>query len=91
MLERVDALLAGERARATESPMKRRMRSSAALAPGRNEAEGFYLSDAFDAELAAARAAYAQAQAEVDAARGREQNASRASSGAKRSPATSSS
>jgi DNA mismatch repair ATPase MutS len=46
---------------------------SAALAPGRNEAAGFYLSDAFDAELAAARAAYAQAQAEVDAARGREQ------------------
>jgi DNA mismatch repair ATPase MutS len=46
---------------------------SAALAPGRNEAAGFYLSDAFDADLAAARAAYAQAQAEVDAARGREQ------------------
>jgi DNA mismatch repair ATPase MutS len=44
-----------------------------ALARGRNEAAGFYLSDAFDAELAAARAAYAQAQAELDAARGREQ------------------
>ena len=43
-----------------------------ALAPGGTEAGGFYLADAFDAELAAARSAHARAQAEVDAARGRE-------------------
>jgi DNA mismatch repair protein MutS2 len=42
-----------------------------ALAPGHGEA-GFYLADAFDAELAGARAAYAQAQAQLNAARGRE-------------------
>jgi DNA mismatch repair ATPase MutS len=71
-IERVDALLPaithGERiaSEATHAVME-------ALAPGRNEAAGFYLSDAFDAELATARAAYTQAQAEVDAARGREQ------------------
>jgi DNA mismatch repair protein MutS2 len=43
-----------------------------ALAPGGTEAGGFYLADAFDAELAAARSAHARTQAEVDAARGRE-------------------
>jgi len=72
MVERVDALLpattlwqptSGEAMHAVIT----------ALAPGHNEPEGFYLSDAFDAELAAARAAHAQAQAEVDAAHGREQ------------------
>ncbi|MGA2759784.1 MAG: hypothetical protein ABSF08_05635 [Candidatus Cybelea sp.] len=72
MLERVDALLP---ANALESRIASEATRAvtAALAPGRNEAAGFYLSDAFDAELAAARAACAQAQAEVDAARGREQ------------------
>jgi DNA mismatch repair ATPase MutS len=71
MLERVDASLAA-------SPLVQPIANDAtravseALVPGRSEAEGFYLADAFDAELAAARAAYAQAQAELNAARGRE-------------------
>ncbi len=71
-VERVDALLpASTLGQRTSS--KAMQAVVAALAAGHNAAEGFYLSDAFDAELAAARAAYAQAQAEVDAARGREQ------------------
>jgi DNA mismatch repair protein MutS2 len=44
----------------------------ALLLPGRGEAAGFYLSDAFDVNLAAARAVFAQTQAELDSARGRE-------------------
>ncbi len=43
----------------------------ALLGYGRSDA-GFYLSDAFDSDLAAARAAFAQAQATLEAARGRE-------------------
>jgi len=64
MLERVDASLA---ASALVKPIANEATHavSEALAPGRSDAEGFYLADAFDAELAAARAAYAQAQAEL--------------------------
>jgi DNA mismatch repair ATPase MutS len=71
MLERIDASLA-------TSTLVQSVANDAthavseALAPGGNEAEGFYLADAFEAELAAVRAAYAQAQAELNAARGRE-------------------
>jgi DNA mismatch repair protein MutS2 len=43
-----------------------------ALAVGQRDADRFYLDDAFDAELARARAQLAAAQAELDAARGRE-------------------
>jgi DNA mismatch repair ATPase MutS len=70
-VEHIDASLAG-------CALVQRLASEAtravseALLPGRNEAAGFYLSDAFDADMAAARAAYAEAQAEVTAARGRE-------------------
>jgi DNA mismatch repair protein MutS2 len=73
MVERIDASLEA-------SALGQRVGSEAthsvseALAPGRSEAAGFYLSDAFDAELAAARVAYAQAEAEVGTARGREQD-----------------
>ncbi|HLY03484.1 MAG TPA: hypothetical protein VKR56_13445 [Candidatus Cybelea sp.] len=71
MVERVDASpAAGALGQRISSEATRTVLE--ALAPGRREAAGFYLSDAFDAELAAARGAYAQAQAEVDAARGRE-------------------
>jgi DNA mismatch repair protein MutS2 len=71
MLERVDAsLAAGALVQPIANEATRAV--SEALAPGRSEAQGFYLADAFDAELAAARAAYAQAQAELNAARGRE-------------------
>jgi DNA mismatch repair protein MutS2 len=71
MVERVDASLA---AIALVQPIANEATHAVAeaLAPGRNGAEGFYLADAFDAELAVARAAYAQAQAELDAACGRE-------------------
>jgi DNA mismatch repair ATPase MutS len=43
-----------------------------ALAVSRSEAAEFYLADAFDADLAAARANLAQLQAEMEAVRGRE-------------------
>lgn len=69
IVERLDATLPAFEQRIASDATRA---VAAALAPGRNEAAGFYLSDAFDGELAAARAAYAQAQAEVDAARGRE-------------------
>lgn len=42
-----------------------------ALSPGRIRRTGFYLADAFDADLAAARAASAAAQAQYEAVRGR--------------------
>jgi DNA mismatch repair ATPase MutS len=71
ILERIDALLgASALVQAIANEATREV--SEALAAGRNEAEGFYLVDSFDAELAGARAAYAQAQAELNAARGRE-------------------
>ena len=83
MLERVDALLA---ASALVQPIANEATRavSEALAPGRSEAEGFYLADAFDAELAAARAAYAQAQAELNAARGQRARKRRARAGPRR-------
>lgn len=43
-----------------------------ALAPAGRDASAFYLADAFDAKLAAARALLGREQAELDAARGRE-------------------
>jgi DNA mismatch repair protein MutS2 len=45
--------------------------AAAALEPGRSGAFGFYLADAFDAALAAARAELGRTQAEYDAARAR--------------------
>ena len=71
MLERIDASLATS---TLVQPVANNATHavSEALAPGGNEAEGFYLADAFEAELTAVRAAYAQAQAELNAARGRE-------------------
>jgi DNA mismatch repair ATPase MutS len=70
MLERLDDLL-----QATALVQRVANEATAvvakALAPGCSGA-GFYLADAFDPELAAARATNAQAQAELGAARGRE-------------------
>jgi len=43
-----------------------------ALAPGYREPAGFYLTDGFDGDLAAARERLGREQAELDAARGRE-------------------
>jgi len=47
------------------------VRLEAALAPGRSDGNGFYLADAFDPALAAARGAAAQCQAAFDVARDR--------------------
>ena len=55
-----------------------------ALAIGQVEDDRFYLADAFDAELAAARARLARAQAELDALRGRESGARGARAGTRR-------
>ncbi len=55
-----------------------------ALAPGRTGAYEFYLADAFDVALAAARAELADAQADLDAARGRTLDADRGSAKARR-------
>ena len=46
-----------------------------ALAPAGRDASAFYIADAFDSSLAAARALLAREQAELDAARGRETRA----------------
>jgi DNA mismatch repair ATPase MutS len=76
MLQRIDAPLA---ASALAQPIANEATRAVleALKPGR-EGDGFYLADAFDAELAVARATYTQAQAELNAARGREnENAAR--------------
>ena len=71
MLERIDASLATSTlVQPVANDATRAV--SEALAPGGIGAEGFYLADAFEAELTAVRAAHAQAQAELNAARGRE-------------------
>jgi DNA mismatch repair protein MutS2 len=69
--ERLDAITAGR----TRSPRVVRdavVRAARALERGRSGRFGFYLGDEFDDELRSARAALSQAQAEHDAARGRE-------------------
>lgn len=70
-IERIDGLLAGS---ASCLPLANEAVRSvqAMLAVGDAGLSGFYLADAFDAELRALRDDLARAQAELDAARGRE-------------------
>ena len=70
-VDRVDGLVADHvsRPRLADDPVRAIFE---ALAPGRGEDGGFYLADAFDAGLEAAREALVREQAELDAARGRE-------------------
>jgi hypothetical protein len=68
--ERIDALFASGGLVAPLAPGAVR-EGARALELGRAGSFGFYLSDAFDAGLAAARSAHAAAQAEYDAVRGR--------------------
>jgi DNA mismatch repair protein MutS2 len=70
-IERIDALLAGiPCVSVIASPATKTVRT--ALAAGARAETGFYLSDAFDAELKTARGQLAKEQAEFDAARSRE-------------------
>ncbi len=69
-VERIDELLAGSSLPEIENDATSAVLT--ALDAGRTGASEFYLADAFDAGLAAARAALSQAQAELDAVRGRE-------------------
>lgn len=69
-MSRVDALLAGAGVPALASDAVRSVART--LEMGRSGKFGFYLADAFDVTLAAARDRLAQSQAEFDAARGRE-------------------
>jgi DNA mismatch repair protein MutS2 len=70
-LERVDELLSdfADHSRIA-NPASRAV--AAALAPGARGEFGFYLADAFDADLRSAREALAREQAQLDASRGRE-------------------
>jgi hypothetical protein len=71
-IERIDELLADlpeQRPIANESVRA----IAAALAPGGPKETGFYLADAFDPQLELARERLGREQAELDAARGREQ------------------
>ncbi|HEX4014074.1 MAG TPA: hypothetical protein VHX17_09335 [Candidatus Cybelea sp.] len=69
-VERLDELLAGSSLTEVENDATAAVLT--ALDPGRNGAPGFYLADAFDAELGAARKVLEQTQAALDAVRGRE-------------------
>ncbi len=69
-VDRIDALTADRASRPNIANAAVRD-VAGALASGRVDG-GFYLSDAFDADLARARDRFAGAQAELDAARGRE-------------------
>jgi hypothetical protein len=70
-IDRVDALTSG--AASVRAIFDDAVRAVAeAIAPGRRDDGGFYLADAFDPRLATARDDLARAQAELDAARGRE-------------------
>jgi DNA mismatch repair protein MutS2 len=70
-VERIDDLIADSSA---YPPLSNEAVSAvrAALATGQAEDDRFYLADAFDAELTAARANLSRAQAELDSVRGRE-------------------
>lgn len=71
MVERIDASLASiAPVRGVANEGTRAV--AGALVAGGSESAGFYLADAFDDELATARAVCAQAQAELDSAHGRE-------------------
>ena len=70
-IDRIDGLLAGPTTRPRTANEAVRAVGDA-LALGGSEETGFYLADAFDVELKNARIALARAQAELDAARGRE-------------------
>jgi DNA mismatch repair ATPase MutS len=69
-VERIDELLGGSSLPEAENDATSAV--LAALDVGRSGASEFYLADAFDAGLAAARTTLSQAQAELDAVRGRE-------------------
>ncbi len=68
-IARVDELLGAGRARVGNDAIGA---VALALEPGRTASAGFYLADAFDDELAHARAELARASAAFEAARGRE-------------------
>lgn len=70
-IERIDGLLAG-RTSCSQISNEAVRAVDGALAIGDAGGSGFYLADAFDAELQRARERLAREQAELDAARGRE-------------------